>query len=84
MSYNENDFINEDDVIFIEVFAESFRNVLNVIVNSLDSYKFKFNLCRGQIYEEKKAFLLNVINNPSIMDNLGFLSEIRAKIVRNF
>ena len=84
MSFEENDYMNLEDVLFLEVFVESFQNVLNEIVQSFENHKFKNNQCRDHMYQEKKKFLLNVINNQNVFENLEFLNELRAKIVRNF
>ena len=84
MSFDENYCMDKEDVLFLEVFVESFQSVLNEIAQSFENYKFKINLCRDHIYQEKKKFLLNVINNQNIFENLEFLNELRTKIVRNF
>ncbi len=83
MSFEENGYMNLEDVLFLEVFVESFQNVLNEIAHSFENHKLKINLCRDQLYQEKKKFLLNVINDQNVFENLEFLNELRAKIVRN-
>jgi hypothetical protein len=83
MPFNEMYSIHEYDMLFLEVFSECFRNVINGILQSCEHYKLKLNQCQIQLYEEKKHILLNLLNNPSLLNSLE-TNELRRNLVRNF
>ena len=82
MPFNEM-YIHEYDMLFLEVFSESFRNVINGILQSCEHYKLKLNQCQIQLYEEKKQILLNLLNNPNLLNSLE-TNELRRNLVKNF
>jgi len=83
MPFNEMYSIHEYDMLFLEVFSESFRNVINGILQSCEHYKLKLNQSQIQLYEEKKQILLNLLNNPNLLNSLE-TNELRRNLVRNF
>jgi hypothetical protein len=72
--------LNQDDMLFLEVFTEMFKNELDNILRSIQFFKFQSLNFNDPYYSEKKAIILNLIN-VNFSNDIQLLNQLKDKLV---
>ena len=73
--------LSRDDMLFVEVFAQMFKNELDTILNCIEVFKLNTASYSDPYYSEKKTLLLNLIGTNTT-DILRL--QMKNKLVKYF